>query len=99
MKTNLPITDREVPVGDDDLLIYTTEPSGVIKHCNPGFVRISGFDEPDLLGKGHNIVRHPAMPPGRGIKSVRYAAQPPAISPLCWWISSARASSLIGRPK
>src|SRR5690606_6255519 len=36
---------------------------GVLDYVNPDFVEISGFSERELLGKAHNIVRHPEMPP------------------------------------
>jgi len=62
MKTNLPITDREVTVTQNDTILSTTELSGVISYINPDFLNISGFTQDELIGKSHNIVRHPEMP-------------------------------------
>lgn len=63
MKKNLPITNHEVKVNQNDSIISTTELSGVISYCNQDFVKISGFSLEELMGKSHNIVRHPEMPP------------------------------------
>jgi aerotaxis receptor len=63
MKINMPITDREVKLKPDQQLISSTNLKGVITHCNKAFIEISGFDEEELIGSSHNIVRHPDMPP------------------------------------
>ncbi|MDQ7008523.1 MAG: PAS domain-containing methyl-accepting chemotaxis protein, partial [Acidobacteriota bacterium] len=62
MKLNLPVTGREEPVREDDIILSTTELSGVIKSVSPDFLRVSGFPEEELVGKSHNVVRHPDMP-------------------------------------
>ncbi|MCG7962045.1 MAG: methyl-accepting chemotaxis protein [Candidatus Thiodiazotropha taylori] len=63
MKTNLPVTDREVTYGQDERIISTTDLKGMITSVNDVFVRISGFSREELIGSSHNIVRHPDMPP------------------------------------
>lgn len=63
MKKNLPITNREVKYADTANILSTTDLKGAITYVNDDFVRISGFDKSELLGKNHNIVRHPEMPP------------------------------------
>lgn len=63
MRINEPITNLEVTYDEDDLLISKTNAKGIITYCNEVFMRISGFEEYELLGKNHNIVRHPDMPP------------------------------------
>jgi aerotaxis receptor len=63
MKINTPVTDKEVKVKPDQQLISSTNLKGMITHCNQAFVEISGFDEDELIGSSHNIVRHPDMPP------------------------------------
>ncbi|MCW0207994.1 MAG: methyl-accepting chemotaxis protein [Achromobacter sp.] len=63
MRVNLPITDHEFVLHDDQYLISKTDLKGRITYCNPAFVEISGFTREELLGKAHNIVRHPDMPP------------------------------------
>ncbi len=63
MKKNLPVTDREHIVADDANILTTTNPKGIITHANDDFVEISGFSREELIGRPHNIVRHPDMPP------------------------------------
>lgn len=63
MKVNMPVTDREVKLQDGQELVTKTDLKGIITYANPAFVTISGFSEAELLGKNHNVVRHPDMPP------------------------------------
>lgn len=63
MKKNLPVTNECVDVVTSDELISTTDLKGIITSANDTFVRISGFSREELIGKSHNIVRHPDMPP------------------------------------
>lgn len=63
MRVNLPITDKETHVGQEQYLFSRTDLKGRITYCNPAFVEISGFSREELSGKAHNIVRHPDMPP------------------------------------
>ncbi|WP_338143910.1 methyl-accepting chemotaxis protein [Bowmanella dokdonensis] len=35
----------------------------MITHCNSAFIAVSGFSKEELIGKPHNLVRHPDMPP------------------------------------
>ncbi|BAU71777.1 methyl-accepting chemotaxis protein [Metapseudomonas furukawaii] len=63
MKINLPVTGRAVAFDADANILSTTDPKGVITHVNPDFLAISGFSADELLGRSHNVVRHPDMPP------------------------------------
>ena len=63
MKANLPVTDLERIFSEHIRIISTTDPKGCITATNRAFSDISGFGEEELLGKNHNIVRHPDMPP------------------------------------
>ena len=63
MKKNLPITQREVAMGENSTIISITDLKGAINYVNNDFIKISGFTEEELIGKSHNIVRHPEMPP------------------------------------
>lgn len=63
MKTNLPVTDREVPFPHGQYLVSQTDLKGRIVDANDAFVEISGFSREELIGASHNIVRHPEMPP------------------------------------
>ena len=60
---NQPIpTNKESIVSADAFLVSKTDSKGHISYCNPPFIEIAGFTEEELLGKPHNIVRHPDMP-------------------------------------
>lgn len=64
MKQKIAPTSVEVPVGDDDVIVSKTDLSGRITYVNRTFMRISNFAEREVLGKQHNVVRHPDMPRG-----------------------------------
>ncbi len=63
MRTNLPITGIEYQLREGQSIVSTTDAKGRITYVNPCFVEVSGFSEEELIGKAHNIVRHPDMPP------------------------------------
>ena len=52
----------ETIVPDDELIISRTDLNGIITYANENFCSISGYEEDELIGKAHNIVRHPDMP-------------------------------------
>lgn len=62
MKKNLPINDHENDYAAGIYIVSSTDNKGIIRSCNSDFIEISGFSEEELLGKNHNIVRHPDMP-------------------------------------
>lgn len=63
MKVNLPVTQREKPYPRGQYLVSKTDLKGIITYANDAFVELSGFTREELVGKSHNIVRHPDMPP------------------------------------
>ncbi len=63
MKINQPVTDHEILMKEGSILVSRTDLKGVITYCNRDFIEISGFNEPELIGSSHNMVRHPDMPP------------------------------------
>ncbi len=63
MRINTPVTDTERSFSPTDQLISLTNQKGIITHANDVFIDVSGFSTEELLGKNHNIVRHPDMPP------------------------------------
>jgi len=63
MKNNGPVTQKEVPFPVGQYLVSKTDLRGGITYCNDAFIALSGYDSGELLGKSHNIVRHPDMPP------------------------------------
>ncbi|GAB7197892.1 methyl-accepting chemotaxis protein [Dickeya oryzae] len=62
MRVNTPITQQEHLLDDDTTLMSTTDVKSHITYANSAFIHISGFDENELMGAPHNIVRHPDMP-------------------------------------
>ena len=64
MKTNLPVTQTEVPFPKGHYIVSRTNLKGIITYVNETFVKISGFTREELIEKNHNMVRHPDMPPG-----------------------------------
>jgi len=62
MRKNLPITNQEYVLRDDQMIVSKTDPKGTITFINDTFIEVSGFTEAELIGEPHNIVRHPDMP-------------------------------------
>ena len=63
MRNNQPVTGIEYLLKEGQSIVSKTDTKGRITYVNPSFVEVSGFDESELLGKAHNVVRHPDMPP------------------------------------
>jgi PAS domain S-box-containing protein len=45
-----------------DLIVSKADKDGNITYVNPIFIKISGYEHGELLGKPHSILRHPDMP-------------------------------------
>ncbi len=54
------LCDTIVPKGE--LIVSRTNLKGIITYANETFAQISGYEIDELIGKPHNIVRHPDMP-------------------------------------
>ena len=52
----------ETEVPENELIISRTDLGGRITHANETFAKISGYEVDELVGKPHNVVRHPDMP-------------------------------------
>ena len=63
MKINEPVTDHEIVMKDGQFMVSTTDQKGIIRSINRDFIEISGFTSEELIGRNHNLVRHPDMPP------------------------------------
>ena len=61
MNTPAP-TDQISPFAIDELFFSRTDQKGIIRSGNDVFVRVSRWDEADLVGAPHNVIRHPDMP-------------------------------------
>lgn len=62
MKLNLPVTQHEQVLEPGAMLSSTTDLKGIITDANRAFEHISGYSRDELVGRNHNIVRHPDMP-------------------------------------
>jgi methyl-accepting chemotaxis protein len=63
MRINQPVTNNEIVLNDNQLIVSKTDLKGRITYVNRDFLEISGFTEQELIGEPHNLVRHPDMPP------------------------------------
>lgn len=54
--------NKELVLDSKDFLVSETDSKGIITFANDEFCRYSGYSLEELLGKPHNIVRHPDMP-------------------------------------
>ena len=52
--------ETEVPEGE--LIVSRTDFTGKITYVNDTFAEISGYTPEELIGKHHNVIRHPDMP-------------------------------------
>jgi len=46
----------------EDFIVSKTDLKGRLTYVNQIFMEMAGYSEEELLGKPHNIVRHPEMP-------------------------------------
>ncbi len=47
---------------DENVISSSTNEKGIIKHVSQAFSNIAGYSKEELIGKPHNVVRHPDMP-------------------------------------
>lgn len=47
---------------DTDSIVSKTDKNGIITYVNERFIDISGYSKEELIGKHHNIIRHPDTP-------------------------------------
>ncbi|MEN0109599.1 MAG: PAS domain-containing protein [Planctomycetota bacterium] len=50
------------PFEPHELFFSLTDPKGRIRSGNRVFARVSGYDESELIGEPHNLIRHPDVP-------------------------------------
>lgn len=56
------VKNEEIPFPKGKLIVSRTDLAGIITHCNPSFVEMSGYEKEELIGQPHHILRHPDMP-------------------------------------
>ncbi len=61
MNSNM-LYNRQKEIGDEAFITTKTDLKGCITYANRYFLDIVNAKNSDLIGKNHNIVRHPDMP-------------------------------------
>ncbi len=69
-RTTAARTDRPAvrPTGEErsfapgELIVSKTDPRGVITYANDVFLRVGAYSAEEVLGRPHNLIRHPDMP-------------------------------------
>lgn len=56
------IIDKEINLDPSKTIMSKTDARGIIEYANDYFMEISGYEEYELMGQPHNIIRHPDMP-------------------------------------
>jgi PAS domain S-box-containing protein len=64
MKPDIHPTSVEVQVPRGVFIVSKTDLTGRITYVNRTFMQVANYTEAELLGKQHNIIRHPDMPRG-----------------------------------
>lgn len=64
MKYKVDPTNTEQVMRDNDFIVSKTDTRGILTYANRIFIEFSKYSEDELLGKQHNIIRHPDMPRG-----------------------------------
>jgi len=57
-------TGIERSFGADEIIVTKTDLKGRLTYANDVFLRLSAYEEADVLGEPHSIIRHPDMPRG-----------------------------------
>ena len=62
------VRTKRVPTGverffrEDEVIVSKTDLKGRLTYVNRVFINISGYQEPELLGEPHSLIRNPEMP-------------------------------------
>lgn len=54
--------DVEITVSPKKTIVSRTDEKGIIRFVNDYFKEIAGYNENELIGQPHNVIRHPDMP-------------------------------------
>ena len=56
------VQNNELQLDTKSFLVSETDSKGVITFANEDFCKFAGYSLEEMIGKPHNIVRHPDMP-------------------------------------
>lgn len=62
MKINMPVTNVETLLPENEFIYSATDLKGVIVEANEAFAIVSNYAREEMIGQSHNMVRHPDMP-------------------------------------
>jgi PAS domain S-box-containing protein len=54
--------DREIKLDPSKVIMSKTDEKGIIEYANDYFMEICKYEEYELMGQPHNVIRHPDMP-------------------------------------
>ncbi len=54
--------NEEIVISPKKTIVSRTDAKGIIKFANDYFMDIAGYNEKELYGQPHNVIRHPDMP-------------------------------------
>ncbi len=60
--SRLILTGQARTFPDTQIIVSKTDTRGVMTYVNQLFLDISGYTENEMLGRPHNVIRHPHMP-------------------------------------
>lgn len=55
-------TGVERMLAPEEIIVSKTDPRGHLTYVNDSFLAISAYTDEDLIGRPHNVIRHPDMP-------------------------------------
>jgi PAS domain S-box-containing protein len=53
---------NERTFSNDDIIVSKTDSKGIITYANDVFLKIADYQEHEVIGKPHSMIRHPEMP-------------------------------------
>jgi len=59
---NLVLLSQYKKIIDESTIISKTNSKGIITYINSKFCEISGYTQEELIGRSHNIIKHPSTP-------------------------------------
>ncbi|MEO7978372.1 PAS domain-containing protein [Flavobacterium sp.] len=62
LQNRVPIIDKEVSWDKTQVIMSKTNAFGIIEYANEVFIDVCGYEDYELMGQPHNIIRHPDMP-------------------------------------
>lgn len=58
------INTNEILLDEKSMLVSETDSKGIIVYADETFIKYSEYSLEELIGKNHNMIRHPDMPKG-----------------------------------